>query len=136
MGYEVQIKQSTAVLLNKDRDQILQAWKDLNKPENNHLKKGGSWSQGKRNAWWYSWLSSNYDQTVNSVEDMLNELGFEFVTCENGDVKITGYEGKTGQEKLFFKEVYELLTGHIEWVGEDGCSWNWVFGPHGYFDFD
>lgn len=134
MGYEVQITKSTATVPEAVKDEVLQIWKDLNKPENDHLKRGGSWRNGVKNTSWYSWLDSKYDEKVESVEEMLSELGFETSTDELGNVAILEFEGKRGQEQLFFKNVSYLLKGHIEWVGEDGLTWVWVLGEHCNFE--
>ena len=37
MGYCVKIKHSTAVILNENCEEVLQIWKDLNKPENKRI---------------------------------------------------------------------------------------------------
>ena len=128
MGYYVKINSSTATIPAKNRDEVFQIWKDLNKPENNHLKKGGSWRDGKQHTWWYSWMPANYDETVESVEDILNELGFESYLDPFDGIGIAEYEGKTGQEELFFKSVSHLMTGEILWEGEDGSTWVWHLG--------
>jgi hypothetical protein len=136
MGYNVQIKHSTAVIPAEHKDEVLQIWKDLNKPENNHLKRGGSWSKGEQNVWWYSWMPSNYDLTVTSVEDVLNELGFETELDHEGNVLICEYDSKRGQESLFFNRVAHLIKGQIMWEGEDGSTWVWELGKKFAIDYD
>ena len=126
MGYYVNIKKSTAVIPANNKSTVLEIWKALNAPENNHLKRGGSFAGGEYTAKWFSWMPSDYDKTANSVEEILELLGFECTTLENGDVSI-GYDSKTGQEDLFFERVEFLLTGMISWYGEDGETWETIF---------
>jgi hypothetical protein len=128
MGYNVTIKHSTATIPKKNCEDVLQIWKDLNKPENDHLKRGGAYRDGKKHTAWYSWLNANYDLTVTSVEDVLTELGFETVLDHEGNVLICEYDSKRGQEELFFKRVAHLMTGQIQWEGEDGGTWVWHLG--------
>jgi len=128
MGYCVTIKHSTATIPAKNRDEVLQIWKDLNKPENDHLKRGGAYRDGKKHTSWYSWMPANYDEQVESVEDVLSELGFETELGPFGEVLICEYDSKLGQEELFFKRVAHLMTGEILWEGEDGGTWVWHLG--------
>ena len=134
MGYNTRIKHSTAVIPSENRDEVLQIWKDLNKPENNHLKRGGGWSKGEQNAWWYSWMPANYDQTVTSVEDVLSELGFETALGPDGSVLICEYDSKRGHEQLFFQRVSHLIKGQILWEGEDGSEWVWELGTKAFLE--
>lgn len=135
MGYNIQIKHSTAVIPTENKDEVLQIWKDLNKPENNHRKHGGRWRKGEQIAWWYSWMPSDYDTTANSVEDVLKELGFETEIDHDGNVLICEYDSKKGQEEMFFNEVSQLIKGHIMWEGEDGSTWVWKLGKKFALDY-
>jgi len=128
MGYCVKIKHSTAVILNENRDEVLQIWKDLNKPENDHLKRGGAYRDGEKHTAWYSWMPANYHEAVESVEDVLTELGFETELDHEGNVLICDYDSKRGQEDLFFKHASHLIKGQIMWEGEDGSTWVWELG--------
>jgi hypothetical protein len=138
MGYYINIDESNVVLTEENQSQILQRWKDLNSPSNNHLKRGGSWSEGKQVATWYSWLDQNYDKTVEDCAEMLEMLGFDFETQDNGDIHVTGYDRKTGQEDLFFKAISDLIPAgqYIHWRGEDGETYSWVFAQNKMLEVD
>lgn len=127
MGYYVKIKKSNVVFPAKNLPTILQIWKDLNKPENDAKKNGGSYKGGECVEKWYSWMEKDYDKTCNSVEEVLYMLGFDTDTIDNGDVLITGYDSKTGQEDLFFEAVRDYITGTITWQGEEGETFKWKF---------
>ena len=132
MGYVARIERSTAVIPNVNRTMILNTWKDLNASDNDHMKRGQRTSYADGNqiiTKHFSWLPTHYDQTVESVEDMLDLFEFDYkVDPDTQDIAITGYEAKTGQEELFFRRVFDSLTGNIHWVGEDHSRWIWNFG--------
>jgi hypothetical protein len=129
MGYYVRLTDSSVVLKNENKAEILKIWKDLNKPENNHLKHGGSWSGGKQTEWWYSWMDSDYDKKVYGPENVLEMMGFDFHVEDNGDVHVTNYDSKTGSELLFFSRIAQFIEAGqtMSWSGEDGASFMWVF---------
>jgi hypothetical protein len=127
MGYYVEIVNSTLTIPAAAKSAVLQTWKDLNRPQNNYRKRGGSYSGGGKTAHWYSWMDENYDIHVQTVEDVLNMLGFSFAVLDNGDTLVTGYDSKTGQEDLFFEEVRPLVHGSVQWLGEDGEKFYWEF---------
>ena len=129
MGYYVRLTDSEVKLKNQHLPEILQRWKDLNKPENNHLKHGGSYSGGKQTQWWYSWMDADYDKKVNSAEEVLEMLGFEYDITEEGDIHIINYDSKTGSEDLFMKTIADLIApgSTMLWHGEDGANFAWYF---------
>lgn len=130
MGYYVQITNSSCVIDAVVKPQVYQIWCDLNHPRHNDQKNGGSWRDGKKAVFWYSWMDEHYDQTCKTAEDILNMLGFTYETLADFSLRITGYESKMGQEDVFFKAVAHLLTGEIAWRGEDNCEYTWTFYGH------
>lgn len=130
MGYYVRLTKSTVVLKQKDLENILQYWKDLNDPKYNHLKTGGGWSGGKQTGIWYSWMPENYDQTVQSATEVLDELGFEYDTDEEGNILIQNYDSKRGAEEHFMRHIASFIDEdqYMVWSGEDGEAWVWKFG--------
>jgi hypothetical protein len=127
MGYNVQIDYSTCIIANEVKHQVYDIWCELNNPRNNHLKSGGSFGGGGKTAHWYSWMSENFDKECKNVEEILDQLGFEYLTMQDGSLKITDYDSKRGDEEIFFKKVAHLLTGIISWQGEDDDQWTWEF---------
>lgn len=138
MGYYVRLTDSEVTLKNEHLPEILQRWKDLNKPENNHLKHGGSWDGGKQTQWWFSWMDADYDKTVNSAEEVLEMLGFEYDVTDEGNVHITNYDSKTGSEDLFMKTIADLIEpgSTMLWHGEDGATFAWYFNGEGMQEMD
>jgi hypothetical protein len=127
MGYFVKIVESTCRIPNEHRAAIMKIWKELNKPENNHLKTGGTFRGGRQTEFCYAWMDADYDKTCKTPEAILEMLGFDFDVQKSGDVLIKGYDNKTGAEELFFTRVNHLLTGMIKWKGEDGVKYQWKY---------
>jgi len=124
MGYYVRIEDSNAKIKRENLAEAYMRLCNLNKRDD--LKRGGSWSEDKQQKKWFSWMDENYPETCKDAEAILEALGFD-VSIENDAVHIVGYDNKTGQEELFMKTIGDLVEGEIEWSGEDGARWKWVF---------
>lgn len=129
MGYYVRLEYSTVKIPKANKDAVLARWKELNDPKYNKHKNGGSWTGGKQTSWNYSWMDTDYDKTCNTIEEILEMMGFGYHTHENGDVSVTSYDNKTGQEDIFFGHIADLIPDgqYIDWVGEEEESWRWIF---------
>jgi hypothetical protein len=123
MGYFVRVTHSTTVIPLAVKDEVLKIWKDLNHPRFNHKKLGGDGGNSK----WYSWMDEDYDLTVQSCDDVLYMLGFQFEVIADGSILVQGYDNKSGQEEFFFSSVAHLIEGGMEWAGEDGEKFSWKF---------
>lgn len=131
MGYNVSIIKSTVEIPSRNMSEVLSRWKDLNKPENDHLKRGGSWdSSGRRTESRFAWMAVNYDECCDTAFHIAEMMGFEVRQIDGpGSMAIDSYDGKSGQEDLFFESIGDLVPAgqYIEWVGEDGERWRWFF---------
>lgn len=123
MGLDVRITEVDFLIPQDNLDEALSIWKSMNThPAYAKLKRsgrrmpGGLWSN-------FSWLDEDYDQFVESAEDMLDDLGFYVQSGEYG-VRITGYDNKQGQEELFLRAIEHLVApnSYIEWWANDGGS--------------
>jgi len=128
MGYYVNIKESTFRIPAANLDAALVELKALNhKPDVE--KRGGSYGPEGKTEKWFSWMPSDYDKHVTTAEEVFVLLGFETEKDETtGDVLLTGYDNKIGQEELFLDAVKHLVTpdSAITWVGEDNDMWRWT----------
>ena len=127
MGYHVEIVKSDLRIPAENQPEVYLRWCKLNDPANDHLKHGGSYHGMKKEKSWYSWMDMDYDKTCRTVGDILQQLGFDFTVEKNGDILITSYDSKTGQEELFFDRVRDLVDGTVDWVGEDEENFRWDF---------
>jgi hypothetical protein len=126
MGYYVRIVESTAVIPAENLNRAYEKMCDLN-VTHDHIKRGGSWSGGKQTAKWFSWMDANYPETCKDAKEVLEELGFNTEYNQKGDLLITEYDSKTGQEELFLEAISNEAFGEIRWVGEDGYQYSTVF---------
>lgn len=125
MGYNVEIIRSTAKIPAANLDRAYQKMCALNITHHKE-KRGGSWSAGKRDEAWFSWMDANYPETCRDANAVLEQLGFYTEYDQQGDLLITGYDSKMGQEDLFLKAIENEVSGEIEWVGEDHERWTTV----------
>jgi hypothetical protein len=89
-------------------------------------KRGGSYSANER-RFWYSWMPEDL-RTLTDTKAVFAELGFEVRDDENGDLLISCYDNKTGQEDVFFAAAAPFIEeGEYDWTGEDGEFWRWQF---------
>jgi hypothetical protein len=126
MGYYIQTINSTARIPQQNLQKAYEVMCALNQTHD-HVKRGGSWSGGKQAAKWFSWMDADYPSKCADAAAILGMLGFETQYNDQGDLLITHYDNKTGQEDLFLKSIKNLTTGSIVWQGEEGESWTTEF---------
>ena len=134
MGYYIEIEKSTFRIPAANLDAALVEFKALNHNPDVE-KRGGHYDKGDKVQSWFSWMPHDYDKYVTTAEEVLILLGFETEKDEStGDVLITGYDSKIGQEELFLNAVKNLVdpNSQIFWKGEDGARWMWT--PEGVYD--
>lgn len=138
MGYYVKITNCEGMIKKDEKPYIFKQWCDLNKPENDNLKFGGSYSGGKKSESWYSWMDSDYDKTCTCMEEILGMLGFDFSTDKDGNIFDLTYDSKTGQEALFFEKAAPYISQplFISWVGEDDEKFSWIIDEGNFFEGD
>jgi hypothetical protein len=138
MGYYVNLASSNVVVKKEHLDAAYKAMIELN--DHDGLKRGGS-STGKK---WFSWMPEDIAAECPDAQSVLECLGFTTEIRSNGDLWISGYDSKIGQEELFLKAIApyvgvvdwhiqenpvnsEPYNPQMEWVGEDGEFWMHVF---------
>jgi hypothetical protein len=93
----------------------------------NKAKRGGSSGGGQEPRFWYSWMPEDL-RTLPDTKSVFETLGFEVRDDENGDLLISCYDNKTGQEDVFFAAAAPFIEdGDYEWTGEDSDFWAWEF---------
>jgi hypothetical protein len=90
-------------------------------------KMGGSFGGDAKPVRWFSWMPADL-RTLPDAKAVFAELGFEVRDDENGDLLISCYDSKTGQEEIFFAAAAPFIEDNeYEWTGEDGSFWKWHF---------
>lgn len=90
-------------------------------------KRGGSYSaEGRRH--WFSWMPEDLT-TLKTTQEFFEQVGFSCEVDEKtGDLIISDYDNKTGQEEVFVAAAAPFIEdGDYEWTGEDGDFWKWQF---------
>ncbi len=126
MGYYIQIAKSDACIPADRLEDCYHKMCALNETHD-HEKRGGSWSGGKQNAKWFSWMDANYPETCKDTQAIFEQMGFKTEYNKKGDLLITGYDNKMGQEDIFLKAIENDAVGSIKWHGEDGKEWTTHF---------
>lgn len=90
---------------------IIQAVKDLNKRDD--LKRGAAYSGGIAAAKWFAWIPEHYEDTVDSMEDILEVL-LRFDCYMESETEDTveysfSYSDKWGQHEVFFISMAPYL---------------------------
>ena len=89
-------------------------------------KRGGSYSGGKQHSSWFSWMPADLRELADT-KAVFEQLGFETMD-HHGDLLITCYDNKSGQEEVFFAAAAPFIeNGSYEWTGEDSAFWEWEF---------
>lgn len=136
MGYYVELSSSDLRILPEQKDAIFKVWCAFNDAKNDHLKSGGSWSAGKQDKKWFSWMTEDYDKTSTCIEDILDMLGFDYAKDDDGTLSNFSYDSKVGAEALFFNEAAPFLNIAImSWKGEDGARFHWAFDGSSLTEF-
>ena len=129
MGYYVTTTDMSVRIPVEKANAALEEMKRINKPEFDHLKRGGSFGGGyKKATLWYSWMPESFEH-FESIEEFLKEVGFES-TKRDGDFIVLGsYDNKTGSEAVFLTYLAPFITKNsfINWSGEDGAMWQHFF---------
>ena len=125
MGYYVKIVKSTAYIPAANLQRAYEKMCALNVTHHS-VKRGGQYKGGEKVSW-FSWMDENYPETCKDAQAVLEQLGFSTEYNDAGDLLLTGYDNKTGQEDLFLKAIEEEGVGSIVWKGEDGNTWSTFF---------
>ena len=74
-------------------------------------------------------MPANYPAVCKDFLSILKELGFEYDLDDGGNLGLVHYNNKTGAEGHFFEAIAPFVQdgSFIEWRGEDGCEWRWLF---------
>lgn len=127
MGYFVAITESDAFIPAEKLEIAYQKMCKLNTTHHDQ-KRGGRWNGGECIEKWFSWMDANYPETCKDAKAIFENMGFSTEYDASGNLKITGYDNKTGQEQLFLDAIKDDVVGSISWRGENGEKWKQLFG--------
>lgn len=98
-------------------------------PNTNTTKPAGSRSVSNSPHRNFAWMPWNYDEEYDSAQEIFNALGFDAYIEHNGELRLTGYDDKSGSEEHFLEAVAPFVTkdSFIEWCGEDNHMYRFEF---------
>jgi hypothetical protein len=126
MGYYINA-QGTIEMPRSLEDEALHALKMLN--HDHDAKRGGGGRTGDPfEDRWYSWMPPRWHETVGSVQEVLELLGFGVTKTRKAglDVYTLTYDNKTGQEEVFLNCLAQFAQVTVDAIGEDGERWRWA----------
>lgn len=137
MGYYVNITDTNIVIPVNRLDDAYAALCALN--DDNTIKGGfrGDWlgnetPTGANERVWFSWMPWNYPSLYTSAEEILEQLGFDLGTTDDGSIELYGYDNKIGDEQVFLSALAPLLASsddrepQVVWHGEDARVWRQI----------
>lgn len=112
MGYCIEMSCSTIRIKKDNCGKLLKKLKDF------CIKQGS-----------LRWVDIRAIMNSNSIEEAFEELRYEIYENDNGDYEIDYLSGeKLGDEEIIFESISEFIEdGYIEYLGEDGDKWRFVF---------
>lgn len=128
MGFYVHTSNVNLSVPAEHVDAAFQAVKELNKRDD--LKTGGRYSGGKVVERWFAWMPADYDEVYKSLDEVFWALGFEDAHIDDDGRFVLGrYDDKTGAENHFLEAIAPFVVdgSYVEWVGEDGSMWRFLF---------
>jgi hypothetical protein len=139
MGYYVRTTGSNFYVAQSKKNAAYEALCALNQRDD--LKTGGSFGgnlsgDSPRPAGldhhpsrWFSWMAADYPSKCKDLKQVLEEVGFDVVEDEAGNVTGLHYDSKTGHESLFLSALAPFVRdgSHIDWQGEEGEHFRYEF---------
>jgi hypothetical protein len=140
MGYYVHTTSCSVFLQKELVDDAYRALCELN--QHDDLKNGGSYNGDELSACdsrpdgmtyhparWFSWMDADYPSKCTTLEEVLQEVGFDPYFDYSGSLEALSYDSKTGCEEIFLKALAPFMRNgsYINWRGEEGELYRYEF---------
>lgn len=135
MGYYTTLIDTNLLVKKEDFQSIYEKMCELNNYD--ELKRGGGFGQLEEQGeskWnpnkWFSWMPYNYPELYFTMQEVLEQVGFELSFNEDGDLIKIEYYNKTGNEDYFLScfAGYVKDGTFIQFKGEgDSDYYQYVF---------
>jgi hypothetical protein len=132
MGYYMQNLDGKFLMKAENKAGALEAMKAMMEPKTLEANgRGGSFGPNGKTETWYSWVTTKEVLAAKTVEEAIEQWGWETVTDEeSGDITEMYFpENKIGQEELMFQAIAPFVEkgSFFHMLGEDGSQWRWYF---------
>lgn len=135
MGYYITINNINILVMKEDFQNIYKKMCELNNYD--ELKRGGGYGkldEQSESKWnpnkWFSWMPYNYPDLYSTMEEVLEQVGFQLFFNKEGDLIGMEYDNKSGNEDYFLScfAGYVKDNSYIEFKGEeDDDYYRYVF---------
>jgi hypothetical protein len=135
MGSSAIIRYITVELTLEQQTAVCQYLRKTGFTVNQGYMTGGSYnSNNERREAWYVYADMDdlkYGIETNDLVAVFDSFGYS-ASCPQGSTTITdlSYHGDTGDSAWLFDSIAKALpdlTGFVEWAGEEGDLFRWVF---------
>jgi hypothetical protein len=126
MGYYIYTTESDFRIKKEDFGKAFDRACELNRHD--ELKGGGTFARDGVRERWFSWVTPNYHETCSTFAEVLTEFRLEPM-YQDGDIVELNFESKIGDEDVLLAYIAPFVQdgSYIEWQGEDGDRWRYVF---------
>jgi hypothetical protein len=148
MGYYISTPNSIFSIRNADLPKFFRLVDDLMSDQSvDKNGSGGSYSGGKKNISWFSWVNTDLVRLRISERDIVGvfeQWGYELRNMSTHD-DITTYDldirngnAKIGDEEKFFAAIAPVVDdgSFIDVRGEDGIEWRWMWENGKFYSQD
>ena len=135
MGYNCTLRYINFELTQSQQTTIIEHLRKTGFTVNQGYMTGGSFnSNNERREAWYVYADMDdlkYGIETNDLVAVFDSFGYSS-SCPSGSTTITdlSYHGDTGDSSWLFYAIAQALpdlTGYVEWAGENGDLFRWVF---------
>ena len=129
MGYCMNQRDSKFNIKSRNKNKALAAIKTL-MSKVNELGGGGSYSGGKCNKKWFSWVTTETVVNAKTLKEAMQEWRWEINCDAKGNVdSICFASEKLGDDNYLLEAIapYVVSGSWIDMEGEDGSIWRWEF---------
>jgi hypothetical protein len=135
MGYNCTLRYFNCELTLRQQTTIIEYLRKTGFTVNQGYMTGGSYnSNNERREAWYVYADMDdlkYGIETNDLVAVFDAFGYS-ASCPQGSTTITdlSYHGDTGDSSWLFDSIAKALPdlkGYIEWFGEEGDHFRWVF---------
>lgn len=129
MGYYMTQLNSVFKIPKENEEKALAAVKKL--AEREDLMSGGSWSDGKKQKCWFSWVDMEEMEKAATLDEAVRAWRWDLLRNQE-DKSIVGicFEGeKMGDDDVLLRALAPFVAdkSYIEMRGEDDALWKWSF---------
>jgi hypothetical protein len=130
MGYYITLRSGNFYMEADKKEEALRLFKENMLAHVDKLGRGGHYGPDGKIETWFSWTSNKTLQEAKTIEDVIDQFGWEPEVDDYGNITNIYFEQeKQGQEDLLFETIAPCVRAgsYLEMEGEEGAVWRWYF---------